>query len=97
RGKVDGAQLRPALVHGLCARYKLIDGDREVVESISPISIIWMNVGDYPYLRPGHSCGDRGGGAVRRLDVGDPEHVVGIRDHLVEEEVRAAIHEDGEE
>src|SRR5439155_6248759 len=97
RGKVGGAQLRPALVYGLRPGDQLIDGNREVVEGISPIGIIWMNVGDCPYLRPGHGCGDRGGGAVRRLDVGDPEDVVGIRDRLVEEEVRAAIHEAGEE
>ena len=56
-----------------------------------------MNVGDCPHLRPGHGCGDRGGGAVRRLDVGDPKNVVGIRDRLVEEEVRAPVHENGQE
>ena len=55
-----------------------------------------MDVGDLLGRGPGLGDGEGAGDAVGRLDVRDAEDVVRVRHRLVEEEVRAAVHEDGE-
>src|SRR5262249_23156106 len=90
-------QLRPPFVYRLRTGNQLVEGNRKMIEGISPISVVWMNVSNCPDLRPRHGCGDRSGGTVRRLNVSDSKDMVRTWHRLVEKKIRAAAHEDGKE
>ena len=95
--EVGGAELGPAFRYHLGARQQPLDGEREMLGRVAPIAVVGMDMGDLADLRPRLRGADGGGDAVRGLDVGEAEGVFGLRHRLVEQEVGAAIDEDGQQ
>ena len=97
RREIGGEELRPRLGDVLRLGQDLLRHDAEVIEAVAAVRVVGMDVRDLLDVGPGHGHAQGAGRSVGRLDVGDAEDVARVGDRLVEEEVGAAVDEDGEQ
>ena len=97
RREVGREQLGPGFGDSFGPRHEALEPQHEVFVHVPAVAVVRLDGGDRARLRPRLRRADRGRKAVRRLNVRDPEDVVWIGHGLVEQEVRAAVVEQGQD
>ncbi len=95
-GEVGGAKFRPAFRDDFGPGHQPFECEGEVLGSIAPITVVRMDMGDLADVWPGLCHADGSRDPVRRLNVGDAEHVFRIGIRLVEQEVGAPVRQNGQ-
>src|SRR6516165_7913976 len=94
RRKVGRPEFRPGLRDHLASAQELLDRDGKMIECVTAIGVIRMNVREFAHFRPSRGDAYRTGDTVRRLDRRYPKNILWVRNDLVEQKIGTPVGED---